>query len=97
MGIPSASPLSPTASELQRRVEELESEILALRDQLEGQSWRMAELVLENTALKTELGANGVSQPGQRRGARSGAAIISKEEMEFAISMGRAAAAPPRS
>jgi hypothetical protein len=78
-------------------VEELESEILALRDQLEGQCWRMAELVRENTARKTELGANGVSQPGQRRGSRSRAAIVSKEEMEFALSMGRSAAVPPRS
>jgi len=95
MSIPSQPPLSLTEAELRLRVAGLDSEIRLLRAQLEEQSWRMAQLVLENAALKNELGANALANPAPRKTGRNPYAVISREEMEFALKMGRADASAP--
>jgi hypothetical protein len=91
----SASPLTLTAPELQARVQSLDSEILLLRAQLEEQSWRMAQLVLENTALKADMGATLPANTQPRKFKRNPSAIVSREELEYALSMGRGHANPP--
>lgn len=99
----SGSPPPPAAvAELEKRVKELNDEILSLRAELEQQSWRMAQLVLENTALKTEIGKNPVAREAAREAARDAArkatrnraSLISREEMEYALTMGRGLARP---
>lgn len=95
MSIPSAPPLSLTEAELRARAASLDGEIKLLRAQLEEQSWRMAQLVLENAALKSELGANAVANPAPRKTGRNPYAVVSREEMEFALKMGRADASLP--
>ncbi len=92
---PSAPPVSVTEVELRARVDALNSEVQLLRTQLEEQSWRMAQLVLENAALKSELGPHAPTQPAPRRAGRNPYAVVSREEMEYALKMGRADAAPP--
>jgi hypothetical protein len=96
MSIPTTSPASLTLQELHARVKNLDSEVLLLRSQLEEQSWRMAQLVLENTALKSEVGAHGSAAPAPRRPKRTASAIVSREELEYALSMGRGASRPQR-
>jgi len=95
MSSPSAPLPSLTASELHARVQRLDSDILLLRAQLEEQSWRMAQLVLENAALKSELGGGVSANGAPRRAKRNPSAIVSREELEYALSMGRGAASPP--
>lgn len=97
MSSSSASPPALTASELHARLQSLDSEILLLRTQLEEQSWRMAQLVLENAALKSEAGVGLPGAAAQRKPRRTTSAIVSREEMEYAISMGRSPAPPPAS
>ena len=91
----SASHLTLTAPELQARVQSLDSEILLLRAQLEEQSWRMAQLVLENAALKADAVATTPANTLPRKPKRNPAAIVSREEVEYALSMGRGPANPP--
>ena len=95
MNTPSALPVSVTEAELRVRVDALNSEIHLLRTQLEEQSWRMAQLVLENAALKTELGPHAPTQNAPRRVGRNPYAVVSREELEYALKMGRADAATP--
>ena len=84
----SESSLPPTLEELQARLRDLESEVQLLRASLEEQTWRMAQLVQENAALKSESGAAPPSNVGPRRAARS-RAVLTREELEFALRMGR--------
>ena len=95
MSSPSASPTAQTVSELQARLQSLDSEIVLLRAQLEEQSWRMAQLVLENAALKSEAGVGLSTGAAPRRVTRTTSAIVSREEMEYALSMGRSQSTPP--
>lgn len=95
MSISSGSPLAATVNELHTRIQNLDNEILMLRSQLEQQSWRMAQLVLENTALKNELGADATAKDAPRPVKRNRAAVVSSEEMEFALSMGRGLSPSP--
>jgi len=88
----SMSTLPPTLDELQARVRSLESELDLLRSKLEEQTWRMAELVQENASLKSDAGAGPGAAP--RRGPRTRQSIISREEMEFVLSMGLKPGAP---
>ena len=98
MSISSGSPLSPTVNELETRVRELDNELQMLRTQLEQQSWRMAQLVLENTALKAELGKDPAAREAAREAARKAnrnrASLVTREEMEYALSMGRGLSRP---
>lgn len=94
MSISSGSPLSPMVNELQSRIQDLDNEVLMLRSQLEQQSWRMAQLVLENTALKAELGSDPAVRDAARIASRNRAAVVTREEMEFALSMGRGLSRP---
>ena len=91
----SNSSASSPMDELHERLHSLDSEVALLRTQLEEQSWRMAQLVLENAALKAQLGAGSAANETPRRVTRNRAAIVSREEVEFALSMGRGAALPP--
>ncbi len=95
MSTTSAPSATLTASELHARVQSLDGEILLLRAQLEEQSWRMAQLVLENAALKSELGGGLPANGAPRRARRNPSAIVSNEELEYALRMGRGAASPP--
>ena len=95
MSNPSASPLTLTVPELQARVQSLDSEILLLRAQLEEQSWRMAQLVLENAALKSDAGVGLLAHAQPRTPKRNTSAVVSREELEYALSMGRGALTPP--
>lgn len=94
----SSSPASHSAltiSELQARLQSLDSEIVLLRAQLEEQSWRMAQLVLENAALKSEAGVGLPAGATPRKVKRTTSAIVSREEMEYALSMGRSQSNTP--
>ena len=94
----SESPQSPAADDLRRRVLELENELLTLRSELEQQSWRMAQLVLENASLKTELANDPVAREAAREAARKAnrnrAALVTHEEREYALTMGRGLSRP---
>lgn len=98
MSISSGTPLSPTVNELQTRIQILDDELQMLRSQLEQQSWRMAQLVLENTSLKAELGkdpaAREAAREAARKASRNRASLITREEMEYALSMGRGLSRP---
>ena len=102
MSISSGSPLSPPLTELEKRIQDLDNEVLMLRSELEQQSWRMAQLVLENTALKAELGKDPAAREAAREAARQAArkanrnraSLISREEMEYALTMGRGLSSP---
>ena len=95
MSSPSASHSTLTVSELQARLHSLDSEIVLLRAQLEEQSWRMAQLVLENAALKSDAGVGLPTGAAPRKAKRTTSAIVSREEMEYALSMGRSQPNPP--
>jgi len=94
----SGSPQSPIANDLRRRVQDLENELQTLRSELEQQIWRMAQLVLENSALKTEVGKDPVAREAAREAARKAsrnrAALVTREEMEYALTMGRGLSRP---
>jgi hypothetical protein len=98
MSISSRPPQPLAENELRRRVQDLENEMLMLRSEFEQQSRRMAQLVLENTALKTELGkdpaAREASREAARKANRNRASLVTREEMEYALTMGRGLARP---
>ena len=98
MSISSGQPQTPVDQELQRRIHDLENEVQMLRLEFEAQSRRMAQLVLENSALKMELGKDPAARESAREAARKAnrnrASLVTREEMEYALTMGRGMARP---